>query len=406
MAHLYKDHLSVKTAQRSHSIDALRGLAALVIVLYHARPMFWVGIGSIWSTYGVSFHPNALLGYLSMPLSFGGLAVDVFFVLSGYCIHRKGASLLAKDPKYKLNIKNYFSRRIFRIYPVYIAALCLTGLVHFYVAAREPALVVGQDNSWFSFLISLLSLQGIFAPSFAHNGVFWTLAIEIHFYLIYPVIYWMSSKKSSLFVLILLAAFSFSYLVLDSSLGLSTSFPYKGSGGPLFIPYLFTWGIGIYLAELESGRASPRIQDCFPRANISDIKYWTCLIATSFLIVLCTATKKISLAEFLLVPMSCGFLVYLSTTPRGEAFWSRSWGKLLAWIGLFSYSLYATHRPFLLLVKSIVDPLDQRSESLLGTFLATLICLCLAFLFFCIFERWTLKSPSSLKLAINQISQR
>lgn len=33
---------------RLNSIDALRGLAALTLVFYHARPMFWVGFGKIW----------------------------------------------------------------------------------------------------------------------------------------------------------------------------------------------------------------------------------------------------------------------------------------------------------------------------------------------------------------------
>ncbi|UJB69822.1 acyltransferase [Acaryochloris sp. 'Moss Beach'] len=118
-----------------------------------------------------------------MPLSFGGLAVDLFFVLSGYCIHRKNAYLLAKNPKSKLSKRKYLNRRIFRIYPVYIAALCLTAVIHVYVAAREPSLVSGQNNSLFAFVASLLSLQGIVASSFAHNTVFWTLAIEIHFLL-------------------------------------------------------------------------------------------------------------------------------------------------------------------------------------------------------------------------------
>ena len=99
---------------------------------------------------------------------------------------------------------------------MYIAALCLSAMVHVYVAAGESSLIAGQDNSWFTFLASLLSLQGIIAPSFSHNMAFWTLAIEIHFYLIYPLIYWIFSRKGAWFMLRLLAFFTLSYLALDS----------------------------------------------------------------------------------------------------------------------------------------------------------------------------------------------
>lgn len=238
MAQSLNHDLVTKTAQRSNAIDALRGLAALIIVVYHARPMFWVGLRQTWDTYGMSLHPDAVFGYLSAPFSFGGLAVDLFFVLSGYCIHRKGAKRLAQNADAKLDIKKYLVRRLARIYPVYVAALSLTAIAHLYVASKVPSLVVGQDNSWPTFLISLLSLQGFFAPGFAHNTVFWTLAIEIHFYLLYPFIYYLSSRYGGQLVLILLACSSFCYIALDSFFGLSRLFPYRDSGGPLIVRQL------------------------------------------------------------------------------------------------------------------------------------------------------------------------
>ena len=77
---------------RLKSIDILRGIGALTIVLFHARPMFWVGIGEIWNRYGLSFNPNALLGYATTLLVFGGFAVDLFFVLSGYQPQKRSRS--------------------------------------------------------------------------------------------------------------------------------------------------------------------------------------------------------------------------------------------------------------------------------------------------------------------------
>lgn len=118
---------------RLNSIDALRGLAAVIIVLYHARGMLWVGTREVWQRYGLSPNVNAWLGYVSLPLStFGGFAaLALFFVLSGYCIHRRGARNLSFNSN--LNLKEFALRRLWRIYPTYIAALCFTALVDAYL---------------------------------------------------------------------------------------------------------------------------------------------------------------------------------------------------------------------------------------------------------------------------------
>ncbi|UJB72211.1 hypothetical protein HRE53_01065 [Acaryochloris sp. 'Moss Beach'] len=216
--------------------------------------------------------------------------------------------------------------------------------------------------------------------------------------MIYPIIYWISSRKGASFVLGLMTFFSFSYLAMDLWLNFSVSFSYKGSGGSLFIPYLFTWGVGIFLAELEAGRTSLDCRTWLPSASISNIQYWIYLTFISCLVVLSAGTKATILFKLFVVSVFCGTVVYLSTTPRGGAFWSKSWGKIFSWIGLFSYSLYVTHRPFLLLMKSIVDPFNMRSESLVLTLLATLLCIFSGFAFFWLFERWTLKSTAPLKL--------
>ena len=233
--------LSITEKQhRLYSIDALRGLAALAIVIFHARPMLWVGVREIWNTYGISLNPNAILGYLTIPLSFGGFAVDLFLVLSGYSLHRKGAFLLENNPDFDMDIKKYFIRRFSRIYPVYFAALVLTAIVHLWVKNQVPSLVEGEDNSIFAFIMSVFSLQGIFAPSFAHNSVFWYLAVQIHLYLIYPLVFHLIKKFDVNIVLLSFAFLSFSYIAFNAYFDFNSAlFPYKGSGDPLlYLIYL------------------------------------------------------------------------------------------------------------------------------------------------------------------------
>jgi len=82
-----------ESLNRISSLDALRGLAALMVLVYHARGMFWVGFTQIYREHGLRPGFNAYLDYLFMPFSYGSLGVTLFFVLSGYCIHRRGARM-------------------------------------------------------------------------------------------------------------------------------------------------------------------------------------------------------------------------------------------------------------------------------------------------------------------------
>lgn len=373
------------TQNRLNSIDALRGLAALIIVFYHARPMFYIGLSELWKQYGLSVNLNAWLGYATFPLSWGALAVELFFILSGYCIHRRGAKNLAVNPDTRIDLKKFFLRRLWRIYPVYFVALCITAIVDAYVRAYYPNLIpIRQDNSAFSFVMSLLSLQGIAAPIFGSNTVFWTLALELHFYLLYPLLYYISRKHSPLKVLVLTFIASISYVLIDLFINISNYLPYQGSGGPIFLPYCFLWGFGFYLAEVEANRAF------LPK------KFW--LIALLGIIVTIPASllKNYVLARFASVfPFTA--LIYWSITPKGERFWSGSIGSLFTNIGLFSYSLYAIHRPVLLMFKVAIAGEGEVFTTVLPAFLASLLAVAGGWILFILVERWTLKPLFSKK---------
>ncbi len=373
----------MKSSQtRLNSIDALRGLAALTIVFYHARSMLWIGLDQTWKRYGLSADINAWLGYATAPLYFGGLAVELFFVLSGYCIHRRGAQNLATNPNAQLNLKQFAFRRLWRLYPTYFVALCITALVDTYVRAYHPMQVrLGQDNSFFAFCMSLLSLQGLAAPTFGSNTVFWTLALELHLYAVYPLLYYISRKHGPIKALGVTWVASLIYVLVDMLLDMSNMFPYGGSGGPIFLPYWFTWAFGFYIAEVEAGRAS------LPK------KFWLIAVIGAILAVPISMLRLWDLARFSST-LAFGGLVYWSITPKGNYFWSFSLGRFLAGIGLFSYSLYAVHRPCLLMFKVTVAPTEQQFINLIPTLIGAMIAMIAAWFLFILVEQWTLKPLS------------
>ncbi|SRR5579883_1458176 len=370
---------------RLNSIDALRGLAALIVVIYHARAILWVGLSETWKRYGLSPNINSWLGYATTPFSVGGLAVVLFFVLSGYCIHRKGALALACNPDAKLDIKQFLIRRLWRIYPVYVLSLCITAIIDSYLIAHQSISVLpGQDDSFFAFAMSLLSLQGLAAPQFGSNGVFWTLALELHFYLIYPLLYYISRKYGATKATIVTLIASIAYISFDILSGFSAKLPYRTNGVPIFLPYWFTWGFGFYLAEVEAGRA------CLPK------KFYILSIVGAMLTVPALISGYQPLSYFTST-LTFGWLLWWSTTSHGEFFWKNFFGQMLSKVGTFSYSLYAIHLPCILIFKSLISPKEEPFISLIPAIFAIAVSVICGFLLFIIVERWTLKFPSQLK---------
>ncbi|HEX4139554.1 MAG TPA: acyltransferase [Candidatus Methylacidiphilales bacterium] len=375
-------HLS-ESLDRVSSIDALRGLAALSVVIYHAREIFWVGLAATYARHGLRFDFNAWLGYLSAPFSYGGLGVTLFFVLSGYCIHRRGALALAENPRAGLNFAAFARRRFWRIYPTYFCALLLTAAIDAVLAARTGYRISGQDDSLYAFLISLLSLQGYLAPFFGSNGVFWTLAMEIHLYLAYPLLFMICRRYGASRTVTFTLAVGFAYLVLNSLLGLDHYLPYHFQRGPVFLPYWFTWSMGLYLAEAEAGRAS----------DLGSSRWGGLMVLGVLAGVALDAFKCEVWADMFWALFFAGILRW-SLRPSGRRFWSGWAGVALAFVGVFSYSLYAVHGPILHAVFCLMSPDHAAKFSTLWPAVGgVVIALASAWLFFQLIERWSIRPP-------------
>jgi peptidoglycan/LPS O-acetylase OafA/YrhL len=121
-----------------------------------------------------------------------GMAVQLFFVLSGFLI--TGILLESKErPHY---YRNFYMRRTLRIFPLYYASLVLVfflilaehGPYRFYLrrlpwlVTYTPNLMIAYTNNW-SF---------VFPPSLGH---FWSLAVEEQFYLFWPAIVASTSRR-------------------------------------------------------------------------------------------------------------------------------------------------------------------------------------------------------------------
>lgn len=138
--------------QRVPELDAIRGLAALGVVITHLPHGFW----------------------------FGETGVDLFFVLSGYLI----TAIILKYGNRKGFLSSFYVRRALRIWPIYY--LTLIGLVVLNLCRRSHPSMAGWPY-YFTYTQHIHRYWGAETPLFdgplTHT---WTLAIEEQFYFIWP----------------------------------------------------------------------------------------------------------------------------------------------------------------------------------------------------------------------------
>ncbi|GAB3791744.1 acyltransferase family protein [Dyella agri] len=155
--------------QRLPGLDLLRAIAIVWVMLFHS----WM-IGGV----GAPFQPVA---------DYGWMGVDLFFVLSGYLIGYQLLEPLGRGEPLRLG--GFYLRRAFRILPAFLAVLAVYLL---FPAWREAP---GMQPAW-QFLTFTLNLL----IDYQHNQAFshaWSLCVEEHFYLLFPLLAWWLARRRS-----------------------------------------------------------------------------------------------------------------------------------------------------------------------------------------------------------------
>jgi len=136
-------------------------------------------------------------------------AVDAFFVISGY--------LIMKSCERSFSNKEYFLKRIRRIYPAYLVVVALSALLGFLISTYSPAEYFRSILVYKYLLANVLflnflqpDLPGVFDNNFFHavNGSLWTLKVEIGYYLLVPLIVALRSRIRPALLYSLLFLFS------------------------------------------------------------------------------------------------------------------------------------------------------------------------------------------------------
>jgi peptidoglycan/LPS O-acetylase OafA/YrhL len=161
------------------ALDAIRGLAIVLVTLYR------FGGGRDGPARAVA--DAGLIGL-------GEKGVDLFFVLSGFLI--TGILFDAKGKEHYF--RNFYIRRTLRIFPLYYAALVLTLLVLPRVSASFPVANISPAWLWLYGANVVQSLRGAWCLGPLNH--FWSLAIEEHFYFVWPLAIHLSSRRGAMWL--------------------------------------------------------------------------------------------------------------------------------------------------------------------------------------------------------------
>jgi peptidoglycan/LPS O-acetylase OafA/YrhL len=335
------------------ALDALRGLAALIVLLFH-----------YWDFYEDNSY------YIFSFLSIGHIGVDLFFVLSGFLI-----TLSLWNSK---DFFVYIKKRFLRIIPLAFLTTCI-----FWILKTD---------------LSVLSFQDLFAHLFFINGFFpqwyssinpvsWSISIEMMFYLLLPFLWYrLSKRKIDNFIII-----SFSLVII--------SFSYRA--GLFFIfddwsikeKLIFSeqlWGrfdqffLGIFLAYLLSYKKD--ILEKYSKYTFVLSILFLLISSVLFFVLESSFRDCLLLQVFLHFITGLGFFfliwkfIFLSKSYKDNFLI-----KTFSFLGTISYGLYLLHFPIISIVYRFID------NSFLALFIILFITIISSYISWNYFEKYFLK---------------
>jgi len=306
------------------TLDALRGLAAIIVAIFHFSP--WWG---------------------------GYLAVDFFLVLSGFILSH---SYLYKDNT--TTVIDFIGHRLARLYPLHIFTLFTFIIASIFVNGSAP---IYTDGTLFTFIQHLTLTQNIgFNPrGLTYNYPSWSISVEFWVNVLFILYISKATKNSTLFITALIGI-----LIIYGNTGhLDT----QSENYYSFINSGIIRGISSFFLGILSYRIY-----IYYRKNIYLIKYISyievlCVIVVS-VIVIARSGKFSGLDVF--APFVFMFVVAVFTFETG--FLSKRILKL-KYLGEISYSIYLNQITVLITIKYLLSRFDLSKSSVLLVYLIVLI---------------------------------
>ena len=306
-------------------LHIVRGLAALLVVVFHAKFVFWVG-GNIYAA-KMGFHSvwDYLLFGLDMLSSCGKECVVIFFILSAFVIKHSFAS-------HHYSWMNFYKIRLIRIYwPFLLSMLFSIAMLLVCVNYINPQIhttSLREYNTRLSAAYNGLSVPQVIKTIFfiykgefaGFNYAYWSLGHELVFYLLFPF-YNKLTRKTILFPAI-------AFIILFLVTGLSV----------FYYQLFFLAGLLLYDYFFHTSQ-KPVIKN----------KWLYAVILAGFFLMVNVANRAVSEKFSDVVTLLYAFFIF-----DYVIYFIKNKNKALMKLGDISYSLYLNHLPLLLLFYSLV----------------------------------------------------
>ncbi len=322
-------------------LDAIRGLAALVVFLGHGRSLFLSsGVGA--ALVGAGGGPDNGISQELTRNAIGHEAVIIFFVLSGYLV---GGSVLRALKRNRFSWSSYLFQRGTRLWVPLIPAVLLGWTLDYcgihllqnahdiYSAPVEQATLppgMGERMGLSTILGNIVLLPGDMVKMVGSNASLWSLAYEAWYYVFFP--------------LLMIALFTAKALPLRlaAALGLIAAMLFCGQDIVLWFP---VWLLGAVVAALPLGLPSGARRPV------------TAVLGLLLIAVLVLALKipMLPLASDMAIGAAFSMFLWAVLHARGST--APSWYRRPA-MGLskMSYTLYLAHLPVLVLICACLMP--------------------------------------------------
>jgi peptidoglycan/LPS O-acetylase OafA/YrhL len=296
--------------KRLDAIDGLRGVAALNVVLCHIITIF----------HATRTDPRFMWA------AQGQYAVDLFIVLSGYClilpVMRNGFRLPG-------GFGRFMWRRFLRLYPAYIAAMVLMIALHFTLTRHLFPLTI----TWQTIAYNLLMVQDFTKSAIVRPA--WSLAVEWHIYLCFPLLLWLW-RRAGLWQMLV--------IVTGVSVALAMAiFSYASYLNLVRPEYLALFAFGAAAAYVLHGEPAavwvPRLRRV-PWGWVALVLYAACIGYTY-------TDLEFPLYQVEFLSCAAALSTIAACMLRGGMLARFMESSPLVWLGSVSYSLYLIHVPII-----------------------------------------------------------
>ncbi len=336
-------HPTVATPAHLKFLDGMRAFAALFVVCHHCMLQVWAG------------GPSSKLAHIIIGvLRSGRSAVDVFIVLSGFCL---ALPVVKAGGCMNCSAVDFIKKRTRRIVLPYYCALALSlAMIALFIGSKtgthwDVSIPVTSQ----SIIYHLLLLQDLSAATNSNiNHVFWSISVEYRIYFIFPLLVSGWSKFGPWVTTVIVAVFAYAVVLIDMMLKLP--FYYN------FVPqYFILFALGCLtclIAKSDEVRSVTvgklgRGSVCFVLIVILVLiagrlftHHSISWLAARIYYALCVQDLMTGVGTMII-------LLIAMSAPQGLINRFFSW-RPLAFTGTFSYSIYLIHAPLLQFIQQYV----------------------------------------------------